>query len=131
MDARAHRGLVAVGDWIGIRDKEFAALLGRDGAADIVRQELIVFCLREFGYRRRWSIRRYQEHCAHLASASTIRNDIYALVGRRLFRVGALPEDRRVALICPTFRLVTWASETIPRLEQSVRRLLADQNSTP
>jgi hypothetical protein len=53
------------------------------------------------------------------------------LVDRGLFLVGAVPEDKRVTLVCPTRRLVEWAGETIPRMEDAMVKFFIDRSGVP
>jgi hypothetical protein len=110
--------LLLVRDWQVIWDREMAALFGADFADSTVLRALVIFCLTEFGQGRKWGLKAHQDHCAHLASRATIRNDALRLVNRKLFLMSEVPEDRRITLVEPTGRLVAWAMEAVPRMER-------------
>jgi hypothetical protein len=131
LSPQVHADLILIRGWQALRDTEMAELFGKDAGNTLLLQELVVFCLTEFGHGVRWSIRAFQDHCGHLASRETIRAAIMRLVDRGLFLVGAVPEDKRVTLVCPTRRLVEWAGETIPRMEDAMVKFFIDRSGVP
>jgi hypothetical protein len=129
LSPQVHGDLILIRDWQALRDAEMVKLLGADAANSLLLQEMVVFCLTEFGHGVRWSVRAYQDACDHLASRETIRAAILRLVDRHLFLVIAVPEDKRINLVCPTRRLIKWSSAAIPRMEGAMIRFFIERSA--
>ncbi len=117
LDAQAHRDLMLVRAWSAERDRRLAVLFG-GLSPSVARQELIVISLSEFGLGRHHEIKYFQTECHHLAGATAIRDELHNLAGLDLFVLNRSSGDRRRTIVCPTKRLVSWASETVPKLEK-------------
>ena len=124
LNAGTHSSLLLIRDWTVFRANEWQTILGSDGIANVIQQELVMLALAELGYGRRWQIKFYQDQFGRIGSRGTIRKEIYALADRNLFLIGTDPADRRGSLIYPTLRLVMWAQQSIPRLERSLQLLV-------
>jgi hypothetical protein len=109
-----HRDLIMVRRWQVVRDREWANLFGAL-APSVGRPELVVLILVEFGFGRQPSLKFFQSQCSHLASTTTIRKEVYSLVKIGLFSVSSEPTDLRMKIFSPTFRLIEWASKTVPK----------------
>lgn len=126
LNAEALADLVVYQQFIRGRDKALHQLYGKRLPRSILRDELLIIVIIEFGRGKTHQISYYQRCLHELGSSTTIRSELDRLAGLELLILQLGVSDRRTAEVVPAQRLVDWYSNQMPRLRKEVRRFLAD-----
>ena len=114
-------------EFLRCRDLSFRQFLGRNLPRSHLRDELIREVMIEYGRGRLHGISYYQRMARHLGSPTATRNELLLLADLGVVVIGGNAEDRRVAMVQPTVRLVYWYSQQLPKLADEVLRLIKER----